>query len=772
MRNGLQEYAPNSTLDLEIKTLRDSSVFLLAVDQKVAYGGTHDITRFEVQKAMRNKQQNLNTRLFNVSAFILTPSEDCNTNEKIFLARNSQDQSVQTTNNDGVTGDTDLLYDDDSAIINNSPKELIEDEIEEDVKATDEIVVIEENDDELLRKYFPDIWIDENIIATEETFMLQKRLPDTITSWKLSAFAIHPKQGLSIAEPRFIKTTKNTYLEVNVPKVVRLGDVFKVSFRPMTQKANRKNKFVEVTLDDHDGAFEYINEIQAGRSNCFNYSPSNSKKELVQMDKNGKFLIRMIKDGHQKLTMKATIDGVDVDTVELDINVLPNGIREYKSKSVFIDLNDQKSSFSTKVKIDIPAGAKLVNIEASLDGNLLGSAIKNFDEILTSHHEEKDPLMKFGQDIVAYKYLNESGKLDEELRKKIKLSMDEGYTYIFELSMENGAFTREVISPGNCIWLTSFVVQLLSEAREIIEVDDDLITSALKYLVEKQEENGSFLIDHEAPHFDQMQGNNEMPRNYITAFTTLAFLMNPNYNPSVMEHALDYLSTTAKLQFDLDKSLTAYAFALANRNDNATRFLKNIKRNFRTNPKNFEKHSLFAEAASYTTLAGLKLHQTENVTENTEWLLNNKVSMSQYDELISNKAISGFLLLTNIGTNGINMKISRNGEEKLLKIRSSHEIDNAEFSQVNGDMTFNIKANGSGMSVANIRYEYIIREEPTKHFKIEANTKTVSMKEISLQVEITAFKDSSRTEVEIYLPSGYDFKSYESKKAIVSMKKI
>lgn len=768
MENKSEEYTPKSLLNLKIKTLQDSSVFLLAVDQKFVLDGPNDISQNEVQKVMRNTQKNLNIRLFDENAFILSPTDVCTDYEKKIFEEKTNDQDLHSPKNE----DRPIIrVNDDLDYAESSSQDI---DPTDDVKITDEIIIVEEEEDNLLRKFFPDVWIDENIVATESTIILRKTLPDTITTWKLSAFAIHPEKGLSIAEPTSIKTTRNTYLEVKAPKFVRLGDVFKITFKPITSKNDLKYEKVMVSLSDHKGVFEYINKVPTDLGKCFNYTLTNRSEEQVTMGNYGEFLIQMVKDGQQKLTITAKVKGAAVDIVELSINVNPNGIIEYKSKDIFMELNDKNTNFTHNIKIDIPAGAKLVNIEASLDGNLLGSAINNFNVSSPLYQEEEDKLIKFGQAIIAHKYLNESGKLDEKIMKKIEETLDNGYMYILELETEEGAFQRNLSSSGNNIWFTSFVVQLLLEARNVMKfIDEDTISIALKYLVEKQEGDGSFPIDDEIPHFDQMIKNIGMQKNYITAFASLAFLKSPLHADKA-EKALKFLNST-ELKFDLDTSITAYAFAVAKKNEHATKFLKSVKQHYLTS-KNPEKDSLFAEVASYTTLAGLKLSKTEYVIKNTGWLLNNKITMSHYDRLISNQAINEFLLHTsNKNSSVISMQLKINEVDKLLKIGKSHKPDHVKFTKPerlanNDSLIFIIEGSGNGMAVANIWYNYIIQKKEHDSFGIETETIT-KLNEMDLQVIITAKKNSFRTAVEIHLPSGYDYKSHEANNS-VSMTKI
>lgn len=379
---------------------------------------------------------------------------------------------------------------------------------------------------------------------------------------------------------------------------------------------------------------------------------------------------------------------------------------------------------------------------------------------LLDNHEQ-DRLVRFSQALIAQKYLTATGKLNDEILKKIQDVLYEEYPYILELqSTTDGSFRREKLE-SDAIWFTSFIVQLLNDARHIIEFDV-VLTDALKYLASKQKDDGSFPYENEAPHWDQMKKSKKMAKNYITAFVTITFLKCYN-NETVTSSALSFLSKIS-LKNDLDKAITAYAFALANQETEA--ILKTIQYKFKNqNKKSYNMKSLFAEVASYITLYELKGNNSESVTSNVKWLVSQSKYFSTFDKIIAAEAICEYLIRTTVKNDGINMSVDYGNNNTLnFTILDSSSSQHETIQITENDVTLRLRANGNGAAIASVWYDFVIRKTKNDFYVITAKSDKLNQLQIGVEAKVYSFMPV----IEVQIPSGYDYKSYNSLKEVVS----
>lgn len=371
--------------------------------------------------------------------------------------------------------------------------------------------------------------------------------------------------------------------------------------------------------------------------------------------------------------------------------------------------------------------------------------------------------MRFSQALTAHKYLNATGKLNDKVLSKIEDVLYEEYAFILELASDDGSFRREKQESKDAIWFTSLIVQLLFDARHIIEVDESLIKNALSYLASKQNPNGSFPTENEAPHYDQMKPNPKMMENYITAFVTITFLK--TYDNQTVTSTLTALSflTQTELKNDLDKAITAYAFALAQKTRNGTVIKGNYKNSKQSN--SYKMNSLFSEVVSYDTLLKLEFKINEHVNENVEWLIRESKHFSSFDKILATKAICEFMLKTNSRRDEIDMTVAYGRETVNLSVSESAASHQDNLHIIGNSLTLQMTANGSGVAVANVWYDYVIRKTPNDFYSINAkfDESTKKMK-IDVQSKVYSFMPV----IEVQIPSGYEYKSHETVKKVVS----
>lgn len=365
-----------------------------------------------------------------------------------------------------------------------------------------------------------------------------------------------------------------------------------------------------------------------------------------------------------------------------------------------------------------------------------------------------DGFLKFQQALIAHKYLSAIDKLNNKTLLKMVEVLHEEYASIIVLSSADGSFRRKEQETTHAIWFTSFIVQLLYNARNIIEVDDNLITDALNYLEKKQELDGSFPYENEAPHTDQIINQSDQKK-FVTAYVAITFLKT-YINPTVIDNSLVLLNNTT-ISNELVKSIAAYAFALAQENEKARELENDFKNNFIVKDVPAHQISLSSETAYYATLTRLKLKkEAKSVLPSIKYLVNKSKHFSKFDKIFAMEAICEYLIETKIGCDGTNMTVTYGGNEVNLTIADSsssqHEILQIKKNDHKLSLT---NLNGTGYALVNVWYNYVIRITSQNSYNIEAN---FIYETNELNVNVTANVNSFMPIIQIQIPSGYNYK--------------
>lgn len=341
---------PGQRTSIKIETFPGSLVSLLAVDKRLSFiEREYDISLKSLkykEKSLLN-HNNMNNLMENLNGYVLTPTEPCNGNDlKLF---SDEERTVAKHGSSLLDYETD--YDNETIEEESVPEAMGEVEIDADYELSRQI-----------RKFFPDVWIFEQFIATSDVTTLTKYLPDTITTWKLSSFSLHPTHGMVIGDPVDISVQKKIFLSTKIPSTMMVGEVAILHFTVTNLSGLTGSP--KVTLLPNATYFQFVDFC--------------GKSSSVR-DNEGKFVIKMIKAG--KVTFKINVKfGVTVvDEIQREVLVVPDGIVKTISTSKLIDLRNQELHQSI-IAIDISEDSELLSVHASLSGNLLGPTLDNFDE--------------------------------------------------------------------------------------------------------------------------------------------------------------------------------------------------------------------------------------------------------------------------------------------------------------------------------------------------------------------------------------------------------
>lgn len=346
----------------------NSSVSLLGVDQSVTLlGSGNDITQDRIDADLNGYNVDENFPELNIQGN-QNPYLDFG-NSNVFVLTNAVDGEISCSH---VRSETNPVLNeiDHSGLVNtptNQPRQ----------------------DTTLIRKNFPETWIFEDFLIGENgTHTQELTVPDTITSFIVTGFAIHPDTGLGIAIKQKVTVIQEFFIKLSLPYAIRAGEILRVDvsvFHYIQRLQQSQN--VEVEMMNDDLSFEFI-EAMFGRNylcqKTSSYSKSKKKTTQIKFGTGSSvyFLIRSLVEGQIKIHVKASFLNYK-DEIEKYLLVESEGLTHYKNDAKFFNLKGNSSdSYQFDLKIPEEAIKSSVKMETKVVGDLLGPVLSNVEDMM------------------------------------------------------------------------------------------------------------------------------------------------------------------------------------------------------------------------------------------------------------------------------------------------------------------------------------------------------------------------------------------------------
>lgn len=203
------------------------------------------------------------------------------------------------------------------------------------------------------------------------------KVPDTITSWIVTGFALNPTAGMGVIKNSLkLKVVKLFYVTMNLPETIKRGEIVAIPITVFNYMADDQK--AEVTLYNNQKEFEFADVTEG-------VIDARKKKIIVVKSQSGKlvsFIIRPLKVG--LINIKVIVLTPEAgDGAESQLIVEPEGITQYKNEALLIDLRNE-SEFKTHISLKIPSNVvpDSLIIEASASGDILGPSIESFTNLM------------------------------------------------------------------------------------------------------------------------------------------------------------------------------------------------------------------------------------------------------------------------------------------------------------------------------------------------------------------------------------------------------
>ncbi|KAI7686937.1 Antigen -like protein [Sarcoptes scabiei] len=664
-----------------------------------------------------------------------------------------------------------------------------------------------------LRKNFPETWIWTNLSAESNGIATYSdSIPDTITSWYISAFAIDSITGLGVAEkPTKINVFRPFFIKLSLPDTIIRGEY--VIIQAVVFNYQKKAVEAEVSMLNEDGEFEFTtdsNEIEFGNQN--ELREKNKKVIIAPFDGVSiPFLITPKKLGYITIHVRAKTDNAG-DAVSKKLLVKPEGRTQFFNKAMFVNTisrGTEQNSFPRNISIDVAENAVAGSTRITVSGisDILGSTVNHLEDLLRMPYGcGEQNMINLVPNIVVWNYLERINRLNEAIKEKMKRHIETGYQRELTYRRDDGSFSAfGNADKAGSTWLTAFVVKTFLQARAYIDVDAQILSKSIEWLFSRQRKDGSF-AEYGEVHNKALQGGSAIQAKHdnfsetsnnlgaLTSFVLIAIAQESKNNPLrarnefALQRATDYIySRIASSNNPYEVAIGTYALHVYDspHKDFAYKKLMSMMRKdeddlvyWSINPdtrnkardrlvKQASDYLLFPDAidiesTSYALLTLMERSEIDSALPALRWLISKQNSnggfSSTQDTVIALQALGAIAERISTATIKLNVEI-RHGNSRTSKNKENRQ--NLYFNNENALVLqqielepetewVHIEPEGFGTAIIQVSYQYNLAVSAEKPAFFLNPQKDKTSTENYLQLSIcTYYKDGNSTNMAV-----------------------
>ncbi len=328
-----------------------------------------------------------------------------------------------------------------------------------------------------LRKDFPETlyWQPELVTDKSGRAQLKFKLADNITTWKVSVIGSTETGELGTAE-REIRAFQPFFVEHDPPRVLTEGDEISlpVTLRNYLDRPQR----VALGLKPEDwftslGPATKTSDVPAG----------DAARETFDLRATAS-----VNEGRQRITAVAA-DAADA--VEKPVHVHPDGEEIAETSTQLFDAR-------AALEVNVPAHVipRSARAELKIYPNLMAHAVESIEAVMSRPYGcgEQTISSAYPSLLVLRHYARTRGNDDSQLpgvavtaRRHVRL----GYERLLTYRAAEGGFTYWGAGAPD-LALTAYAVRFLDDASEFVEVDHGVLDGARRWLVSRQQPDGSW----------------------------------------------------------------------------------------------------------------------------------------------------------------------------------------------------------------------------------------------------------------------------------------
>ncbi|NXG11395.1 CO4 protein, partial [Sakesphorus luctuosus] len=575
-----------------------------------------------------------------------------------------------------------------------------------------------------LRSYFPESWwwhFEE--VENPGTHSVENFAPDSITTWEVQAISISPEKGFCVADPHTFAVFKDFFVSLRLPYSVRRHEQLEIK----AVVYNYLPDDLQVTV-----------RTDAAKGLC----TAETTEKAVQLPLVAKgnsatpvyFSVVPLTVGEIPITITA-FDKVSghADSIRKNLRVVAEGVLQREDETICINSGLKSHTLNLNRPSDMVPGSDS-HVFVSLKGNAMDESVENclsltgvekLIQVPTGCAEQT--MVTMAPAVYAIEYLDASEQWENfnPERKQEAFSMiEQGYTRILEFQKVDGSYGTFKRTPSS-VWLTSFIVKVLTRCREYINVQDSHILNSISYLVDQQQADGSFHDHH--PVLDRsMQGGIELAEEDLamTAFVTIALqqTLRVYQLPDVVQairRAVAYMKNQLSRNTDCYSTvITAYALTLAQSESEEDQFVKEKLRDCSVFDTAKQQRywgngndAVSVETTAYALLQTLLLKDMEYSRPIATWLTERRNYGGGYcstqDTVVALEALSAYSIQTlNTASTNLTVQLGTPGRQNdytIIVTDSNEEFQKQIEFELGRQLEVSVHGRGNGtMSILKV----------------------------------------------------------------------
>eukprot|EP00117_Sycon_ciliatum_P038606 scpid4113/ scgid28657/ CD109 antigen; 150 kDa TGF-beta-1-binding protein; C3 and PZP-like alpha-2-macroglobulin domain-containing protein 7; Platelet-specific Gov antigen; p180; r150 len=639
------------------------------------------------------------------------------------------------------------------------------------------------------RDFFPETWLWATANASASgTAEFETVVPDSITSWVASAFAVSPSKGMGVAPSTVkLRAFQEFFISLNLPYSVIQGEELVLQVNVFNYLDTSQETLV--TLDSTPSL--KVTGANAGQA------ASKTITVLAGKAQSALFIVKPTISGRLPITVTARA-GLAADRVIRQLLVEPEGVTKSYSHGVFIDLTNtgsmtEKLLLSLPTEGLVPGSARAV---ISVVGDIMGPALSNLDKLLTMPYGcGEQNMVAFAPDVFITRYLTASRMTTGSILSKAKRFMMSGYQRELRYWRNDYSFSafgkRDKVGS---LWLTAFVVKSFSQASPYIYVDPTVISKSLQFILRQQASAGSFQqvgMVHHSGLKGGLQGDVARTAYILTA---LIEARNAQVRPSAsltsaISSAQSYLGSQLSLVTDnytlalsayalklSDSSLASQALTLllarADRTGGTLSWQDSRKKTVTSRWRSpyYRAPSADVELTAYGLLALVLHKRIADASAVARWLSSQRNSYGGFDStqdtVVGLQALADFAMLVSATPPTMNINIASEGGASAFSQSFSVNSVNSLVLQQTEDFpvpsTLALSATGSGTVVLSIEVFYNQYTDDVNAYTMDTDCSLWKQGErlgatckYCTRAAATTYADTGMSLLEISLPSGF-----------------
>ncbi len=325
-----------------------------------------------------------------------------------------------------------------------------------------------------LREYFPETLLWEPAVETDRSgkARIPFKLPDNITTWKMSAIVSTADGQIGRADKEVV-AFQPFFVEHDPPKTLTEGD--EIALPVVIRSYLEKDQTVELTMHPQDW---FAGADAAARK--INIKPGQAAREIFNFR-----TVKPVTGAAHRITAKGNRVS---DAIEKPVTIHPNG---KQVTNVASDIVRTGATYAVAIPDDVIPNT--MRAEVRIYPNLISHVVDGIEGILQRPYGcAEQTISSAYPSLMLLRYYENNGNGSPVLAAKARRYLRAGLDRLWAYQTSSGGFSYWGEGEAD-IAVTAYAMRFLIDARDIVPVDDDALSSAYTWLVRQQQSDGSWV---------------------------------------------------------------------------------------------------------------------------------------------------------------------------------------------------------------------------------------------------------------------------------------